>query len=200
MIAYSRAGYGNSEPCKLPRPLDYMEREADLLEDVVNALKLDSYVLLGHSDGGSIAALAAGCEQSRLRGLILLAPHFFVEDISLRAIRAATEVYASGELHDRLQRYHADPDIAFHGWSGTWLDPGFREWDITNVIPNWQCPVLAIQGTEDPYGTAAQIEVIERAAAQAETHLLPACGHAPHLETSDQVLGLITTFVGGLSP
>ena len=195
VLVYSRPGYGYSGPCTLPRPLDYMEREAHSLPALVTQLGLKDYVLLGHSDGASIAALAAANQPKGLRGLILMAPHFFVEDISIRAIRGAQHAYETGDLRNRLARHHADPDMAFRGWNNAWLDPGFRSWDITKTIESWEIPVLALQGNDDPYGTSAQVNVIGERARDADVHLLPDCGHAPHLESRDRSLELISTFL-----
>lgn len=194
VLAWSRAGYGRSDPCPLPRPLDYMEREAALLPEVLDVAGIRSTTLVGHSDGGSIAALAGAARDPRVTGLILIAPHFFVEDCSVAAVAAARDAYATG-LRDRLAKYHDDPDCAFHGWNDTWLNPGFRAWDITWCLERVDVPVLAIQGAEDPYGTAQQITGITgRCPAPVATHLLPGCGHAPHLEVPDALLELITGF------
>lgn len=200
VLAYSRAGYGASDPCPLPRPLDYMEREATgPLPQVLDAAGLRRVILLGHSDGASIAALHAGSvEDFRVRGLVLMAPHLFVEEVSVRAIAAAREAYARGELRDRLARHHASPDTAFRGWCDAWLDPGFRAWNITDALEYIRVPVLAIQGAEDEYGTPAQLAALEAVPAPVETHLLPGCRHSPHLDRPEEVLRLITDFIARL--
>lgn len=197
VLAYSRFGYGRSDTCDLPRPLDYMTREGvDVLPCVLDAAGFRRGVLLGHSDGATVAALhGGGVRDHRVRGMILLAPHFFVEDCSVAAIHAAQAAYPKG-LRDKLAQYHIDVDAAFRGWSEAWLDPGFRDWNVTAALDHLQVPVLAIQGRGDPYGTAAQVEVIaERMYAPAEIHLLDDCAHAPHLEQPEQTLDLIVEFL-----
>ena len=184
VFAYSRAGYGASDPCALPRPIDYMEREALALPAVLDAAGIRRAVLVGHSDGGSIAALAAGTlPDPRIRGIVLLAPHFFVEDCCITAIAAAGRAYRDGDLKRRLARYHRDVDTAFLGWHDAWLTPAFRDWNIEDCQDYIRVPVLALQGLADPYGTAAQVTALpDRVPAPAEIHLLDGCGHAPHAE------------------
>jgi len=198
VIAWSRQGYGRSDPCALPRPLDYMTVEGEqVLPRVLDAIGFRDGVLLGHSDGGSIAALHSGgaCD-NRVRGLILIAPHFFVEDCSIAAISAALEAFDSGDLRARLARHHDHVNAAFHGWNGAWLNPGFRDWNITESLRHVQVPVLAIQGLDDPYGTRAQVDVIgAEMSAPSEVHLLEGCRHAPHHEHTETVLALITRFL-----
>ena len=201
VFAYSRQGYGTSDPCPLPRPVDYMTREAvDVLPKVLDAVGVRRAVLLGHSDGGSIAALHAGnVEDHRIRGIILLAPHFFVEDVSIEAIEAARVAYDTGDLRPRLASYHKHVDAAFLGWNGAWLDPAFRDWDITETLDYIRVPVLAIQGLDDPYGTRAQVDDLpERIYAPAEVTLLPDCGHAPQNEKPTETMALITDFLARL--
>jgi pimeloyl-ACP methyl ester carboxylesterase len=201
VLAYSRAGYGASDPCALPRPLDFMEREATgILPQVLDAAQFRRGVLLGHSDGATIAALHAGTvEDFRVRGVVLLAPHFFVEEITLRGIRALREAWRSGGLRTALARYHPDPDATFNGWSDVWLDPGFRGWNVTDALAYIRVPVLAIQGKDDGYGTPAQIEALEAVPAPVETHLLPGCGHDPHVNHPDETLRLIADFLARLA-
>lgn len=197
VFAYARAGYGASDPVSLPRPLDYMTREAeDVLGTVLDTAGIGHCVLLGHSDGATIAAIYAGSvSDMRVRGLILIAPHFFTEPEGLAAIRAAGEAYQKGDLKERLAQYHSNVDAAFHGWHGAWTDPGFVEWNVADAIDHWRIPVLAIQGDADPYGTLAQIAEIEgRIYSPIETLILNGCGHAPHLEKPDATLSAITEF------
>ena len=197
VLAYSRAGYGTSDPCDLPRPVDYMTDEAvRVLPQVLDQAGIRRSVLLGHSDGGSISALYGGhVRDHRIRGMILLAPHFFVEDVSVQAILAARDAYARG-LRERLSRYHANVDTAFRGWNEAWLNPAFREWDITETLWPLQVPVLAIQGDQDPYGTRAQVDVIaQQMYAPAEVHLLDDCGHAPHQDHPHKVMNLVSDFL-----
>lgn len=201
VLAYSRRGYGASDPVPLPRPLDYMTREAtEVLPEVLNAAGVRNCLLLGHSDGASIAAIYAGSVfDRRLRGLILIAPHFFTEPMGLAAIRAAGLAYRTGDLKPRLARYHADVDGAFFGWHDAWTDPGFEDWNIADVIDHLRVPVLAIQGSCDPYGTMAQIaEVEERCYAPVETLILKGAGHAPHLAQADTCLAGMSAFCARL--
>lgn len=201
VLAYSRQGYGRSDPCDLPRPIDYMEREGEqVLPRVLDAIGFRRGVTLGHSDGASIAALhMGGVRDHRVRGLILIAPHFFVEDCSVEAIAAAREAYETGDLRDRLARHHDDVDCAFRGWNSAWLDPAFRSWNITQALWYLQVPVLAFQGLADPYGTRAQVDVIEAEMyAPAEIHLMEGVGHTPHRERPDEVLETISDFLARL--
>ena len=195
VMAYSRAGYGQSDPVALPRHLDYMTREArDVLPEVLNGLGIARPILLGHSDGATIAAIHGAT--SPVRAMVLIAPHFFTEPSGLAAIAQAHTAFETGDLRSRLARHHADPDCAFRGWSDAWLDPGFRDWDVSDAIGRIGAPILAIQGEDDPYGTCAQIGVIERrATVPVEVLTIPGCGHAPHLEHSDRTLAAITRFL-----
>jgi pimeloyl-ACP methyl ester carboxylesterase len=202
VMAWSRQGYGRSDPCALPRRLDYMTIEGEqVVPQVLDVIGFRRGVLLGHSDGGSIAALHSGRlrdhkRDDRVRGLILIAPHFFVEDCSIAAITAAREAFEAHDLRARLARHHDHVDAAFHGWNGAWLDPGFRDWDITSALRHIQVPVLAIQGLDDPYGTRAQVDVIgAEMQAPAEVDLLEGCKHAPHHEHPETVLSLIAGFL-----
>ena len=195
VMAYSRAGYGQSDPAPLPRPLDYMTREAlEVLPKVLLAFGISSPVLLGHSDGATIAAIHAGAFSAR--SAILIAPHFFTEDRGLAEIARARDAFETGDLRSRLARHHADPDCAFRGWNDAWLDPGFRRWDVSGAIDGISAPILAIQGADDPYGSLAQIEAIERRAkSPPDVLILPGCGHAPHLERAGDTLTAIEGFL-----
>jgi len=192
VLAYSRFGYGGSDPVPLPRPLDYMRREArEVLPRVLDTAGLQRFVLVGHSDGGSIAAIYAGSlQESRLAGLVLLAPHFFTEPMGLAAIAEAKQRYDQGDLRARLARHHRDPDNAFRGWNDAWLDPGFpAAFDLLADVIHIRVPVLAMQGMADPYGTEEQLRVLEREAyCPVEVRMLPGIGHAPHAEAPDVVL------------
>ncbi len=201
VIAYSRAGYGQSDPVPLPRPLDYMTREAeDSLGAVLDHLDIKQAILLGHSDGATIAALyAGGIEDFRVRGQILIAPHFFTEPMALKAIATAKDAYENGDLRDRLAKHHAHVDVTFKGWNDAWLAPGFVEWNVSECIDYLRMPSLVIQAEADPYGTMAQIEeVIERSYAPVDELRLPGVGHAPHLEATDQTLMAIKEFCARL--
>lgn len=201
-LAYSRIGYGASAPVTLPRPLTYMQDEAkELLPQLLDALTIDSAILIGHSDGGSIAlvhaALDAGSEHPRIRGVILEAPHVFVEDVSIASITKAREAYETGDLREKLAKYHgANVDGAFRGWNDAWLDPAFRGWNIEEHLPRIEAPVLVIQGEDDPYGTRAQVDAIARQVhGRVETVMLPKCGHAPHRDRADATAEAIVAFV-----
>ena len=199
VFVYSRAGYGRSSPVALPRPLDYMQREAtEVLPKLLDAVGFRRGVLVGHSDGASIAAAYAGSIQDhRVRALALLAPHFFVEAFSLREIARAKERYAAGDLRDRLARHHADVDVAFRGWNDAWLDPGFADaFDIVEPLAYIRVPVLIVQGEDDPYGTVRQIEVAEEECyCPVDAVLLPGCGHAPHRDKPDETLEAVGGFI-----
>ena len=201
VFIYSRAGYGASDPVELPRPLDYMTREADVLGNVLNSTGFQSGILLGHSDGASIAAIYAGSrEDFRIRGLVLMAPHFFTEDTGIASIEAARVAYEKDDLRQRLSKYHRDVDNAFLGWNGAWLDPEFRNWNVADVIDYWRIPVLAIQGLEDQYGTLAQINEIEtRSYAPVDVEIIDGCKHSPHLEATDRTIAAVSEFVERLS-
>jgi len=198
VFAYSRRGYGASDPVALPRPIDYMTREAiDVLPQVFGAIGFTEGVLLGHSDGASIAAIYAGSVQDhRVRGLVLMAPHFFAEPEGLESIRQAREAYDGGDLRARLAKYHADVDGAFRGWNDAWLDPRFEAWNIEEVIAYIRVPVLAVQGHQDRYGTRAQIDSLAaQSYSPVEVEMLEACGHAPFIEQPDRTLALVTDFL-----
>lgn len=197
VFVYSRAGYGKSSKCTLPRPLDYMAREAhDVLPLVLNEIGLQKIILLGHSDGATIAAIHAGMSgDMRVRAAILMAPHFFTEPMGLKSIAAAKVAYATGDLREKLSKYHDNVDCAFQGWNDAWLDPKFESWDVTEVIDYLRIPVLAIQGRNDEYGTLAQIEEIEnRIYSPVDVEILDDCGHAPHLDQSEKTLEAISNF------
>jgi pimeloyl-ACP methyl ester carboxylesterase len=201
-LAYSRVGYGASAPVTLPRSLDYMQDEAkDFLPRLLDTLSIDSAILVGHSDGGSIAlvhaALDASAGHRRIRGVIVEAPHVFVEDVSITSITKAREAYETGDLREKLARYHgANVDGAFRGWNDAWLDPGFRSWNIEAYLPRIEAPVLVIQGEDDPYGTRAQVDAIARqVSGRVETMMLAKCGHAPHRDQPEATAEAMVAFV-----
>jgi pimeloyl-ACP methyl ester carboxylesterase len=200
VFAWSRAGYGRSVACKLPRAFDYHDAEAALLPSVLDAAGAGRCLLIGHSDGATIAALhAASGPDRRVAGLVLMAPHYFVEEISLAGLRAARAAWDGGGLRARLARHHDHVEAAFHGWNDTWLDPAFRGWDVSGRLSGLGVPALQIQGSADPYGTTAQTDALERAApGLAETLVLPV-GHAPHQEAGAAVLAAIGGFAGRLA-
>lgn len=197
VFAYSRFGYGASDPVTLPRPMHYMHDEAALLPRVLDAVGVRRAVLIGHSDGGSIAAIYAGAVHDvRVTGLVLIAAHFFVEDINIASIADIKAAYERGDLRQRLAKYHRDEDVAFRGWNDAWLDPRFRAFNITDHVARIRVPVLALQGADDPYGTPEQLRVLEREApCPVETRLIPDARHSPHLEAKDATLAAIAAFV-----
>jgi len=202
VFAYSRAGYGRSDPVALPRPLDYMTREAlESLPQVLDAIGFKRGILLGHSDGASIAAIYAGSvEDFRVRGLVLIAPHFFTEPSGLASIAQARREYETGDLRQRLAQYHRDVDNAFRGWNEAWLDPGFEAWNIAESIDYLRVPVLALQGADDQYGTLAQIREIEdRIYAPVDVEIIAGCRHSPHREAPAETLAAISDFAARLA-
>lgn len=202
VFVWSRAGYGRSEAAELPRPLDYMTREAiDVLPEVLDAIGFRRGVLMGHSDGATIAAEYAGSvEDFRVRGLVLMAPHFFTEPGGLASIAEAKEAFASGGLREKMAKYHDDPEATFRGWNDAWLAPGFRDWHVGEVIDYWRVPCLAIQGADDQYGTLAQIREIEsRSYAPVDTVILPGVKHAPQAEAPEAVLEAVAEFCARLA-
>lgn len=198
VFVYSRQGYGQSDPAPLPRPLDFMTIEATrVLPAVLDAIGLQRGVLLGHSDGATIAAIHSGSViDHRVRGQILIAPHFFTETMGLQQIARARTDFETTDLRDRMGKYHADPDAVFRGWSDVWLDPEFEPWNVAEVIDYFRTPTLAIQGVNDQYGTLAQIREIEdRSYAPVDVVTPENCGHSPHLEQGDLVIGEIACFL-----
>ena len=198
VLAWSRQGYGRSDPCILPRPIDYMTLEAvDILPKVLDAVGFKQGTLIGHSDGASIAAIYAGkVKDAHVKKIVLMAPHFFTEPVGLASIRAARQAYDKGGLKPKLARYHENVDNTFRGWNDAWLNPEFDHWNIEDVLPGIDIPVLAIQGAGDQYGTIAQIDVIsDKACGPVERHILPDCGHPPHIDQAEMVLKLVGNFV-----
>lgn len=198
VFAYSRFGYGKSGPVTLPRPLTYMHDEAlQNLRRILDAAGIQRAILLGHSDGGSIAAIyAGGVQDFRLRGLILIAAHFFNEDICVASIAAAKIAYETSNFREKLARYHADVDNAFWGWNQAWLDPGFRDWRVDDYIATIRVPVLLLQGSADEYGTLAQFEVFKAEAyCPVETAIIPGAGHSPHISHPAETLPQIAAFI-----
>ena len=197
VLAYSRLGYGDSDPVPLPRPLTYMHHEGlESLSAVLDAAGIGRCVLVGHSDGASIAIVhAGGVRDPRVEGLVLMAPHVFNEPLSVSSIEKARDAYGQG-LRERLARYHGDNvDCAFRGWNDAWLDPGFLDWNIEEYLPRIAVPVLVIQGRNDEYGTLDQVRAIERqCGGPVETLLLDQCGHSPHRDQADATRDAIAAF------
>jgi pimeloyl-ACP methyl ester carboxylesterase len=197
VFAYSRFGYGRSDPAPLPKPMTYMHDEAlNVLPRVLDAADITRAILVGHSDGGSIAAIYAGAvPDPRIIGVVLIAAHFFVEDLNIESILRIRSEYETKDLRSRLARYHANVDVAFRGWNDAWLDPRFRAFDITEYLPTISVPMLALQGADDPYGTEAQLQVLRRhVTLPLETKLIPGARHAPHLEAKETTIPIIASF------
>ena len=203
-LVYSRRGYGESSPVTLPRPLSFMHDEAQgALPALLRTLNLDDVILVGHSDGASIALLYAGARddvRARVHGVAVMAPHVFVEPMCVDSIAKIRAEYTSTDLRDRLARYHGtNVDCAFFGWADAWLDPEFRRWNIESCLATIRAPLLVIQGDSDPYGTLAQVDAIvrrvPRVANTLDTLILPGCGHAPHrerpIETKEAIARLV---------
>ena len=197
VFAYSRAGYGQSSPAQLPRPITYMHDEAKLvLPRVLDAIGLQRGLLVGHSDGASIAAIYAGSHaDQRICGLSLMAPHFIIEDISIRSIANARTAYETSDLRERLARWHADVDVAFRGWNDAWLNPAFHDWDITEYLAHIRVPVQIVQGVDDQYGTIRQIEVAQHeCACPVEVTMMEGVKHSPFREAQQDAVATIAEF------
>lgn len=190
-LVFSRYGYGRSTPRPQEEPLqpDYLHRQAwEALPTFFAALGIERPWLLGHSDGGSIALLYAARFPQQVSGIIVMAPHIFVEDITIAGIRAARDAFASTDLEQRLARHHIDARSVFFGWNDGWLRPAFRAWNIEDELPKIACPILAIQGEDDEYGSLEQIRGIARSNAGTTLLELPQCGHSPHRDQPDQLI------------
>lgn len=197
-LVYSRAGYGRSGPVPLPRPVRFMHDEAEVLRGVLRETRIPEPILLGHSDGASIALIAAGSGFiPGLRALVLEAPHVFAEPCGLESIARIADAYRTTDLRERLARHHgANADAAFWGWNRVWLDPDFRAWNIEDVLPGVAVPALVVQGANDEYGSWAHVESIQRrSSGPVETLLVPRCGHAPHAEHRERVLQAMARFI-----
>lgn len=205
-LVYSRCGYGRStpRPAEEKWPVDFMHDQArDVLPALLRAVGVDARrdrpVLFGHSDGGSIALLYAAMHPQAVAGIAVAAPHIFVEDITIASIEQARDAYLSTDLRARLARYHDDPDSAFRGWNDVWLDPAFRAWNIEGYLPRIRCPILAIQGEDDEYGTLEQVRGIARLAPQARVLALPDCRHSPHRDQPGILNRELAGFVAGIA-
>jgi pimeloyl-ACP methyl ester carboxylesterase len=201
VFVYSRAGYGKSSGAKLPRTTAFMDEEArEVLPRVLDAIGFQRGFLLGHSDGASIATIYAGSVQDhRVRGLVLIAPHFFTEEVGLAEIRRARKSFDSGALREKLAPWHADVDVAFHSWNEPWLDPAFQKWDITEALGYIRVPILIVQGENDQYGTLRQIEAAkDECFCPVETVVLPGTRHIPYRETPELTLKAIADFFNRL--
>jgi pimeloyl-ACP methyl ester carboxylesterase len=195
-LAYSRFGYGASDPLDGPRGVDFMHVEAlETLPQFLDALDIEEPVLFGHSDGGSIALIHAARAGRAVASVIALAPHVFVEPYGLKNIAETKRTYLDGELRSKLARHHADVESAFWGWNDIWLHPDFAAWNIEALLPDIACPVLAIQGIDDEYGTMAQIDRVERGVRDFHRLELQRCGHSPHRDQPEAVLSAVAAFL-----
>lgn len=195
-VVYSRRGYGRSAVLKEPRAPRYMHDEAlAALPELLDRLNLERPILFGHSDGASIALLHAARFAREVRGAIVLAPHIMVEQLSVDSIAKSRDAYLDTDLRARLARYHDDPDSAFWGWNRIWLDAAFRDWSIEDEIGSIRCPLLAVQGLDDAYGTLAQIRGIAQRVPRTRLLELPACGHSAHRDQPDAVLAASCAFL-----
>jgi pimeloyl-ACP methyl ester carboxylesterase len=199
-LVYSRYGYGGSDVLSGKRGVDYMHHEAlDVLPALRAALDIETPILVGHSDGASIALIHAGAGEWPVRALTLEAAHVFVEDISVAGIAAARVAYETTDLPQKLARHHADANKTFFGWNDIWLDPAFRSWNIEGSLSAIACPALVIQGEDDEYGTLAQVAAIgDQVSGPIETRVLAACGHSPHRDQREQTLDAIARFIKNL--
>jgi pimeloyl-ACP methyl ester carboxylesterase len=198
VVAFSRYGHGDSDPPPRPRTPRFMHEEAlDVLPQLLGALEIEEPVLVGHSDGASIALIHAAAHP--VRAVVAIAPHVFVEPVCLEEIRAVKDVYEHGGLRERMARHHRDPDAAFRGWNDVWLHPDFPRWRIDEVLPDVACPLLLIQGEDDQYGTMAQLDAIEAQAGGPVQRVHLACRHAPHLEAPGETLAATAGFIRGIA-
>ena len=201
LLVYSRLGYGASDPATLPRTVSYMHHEGlQVLPAVLTKLNVGKHILIGHSDGGSIALInGGGVPAGNLLGIISEAAHVFNEELSVRSIEAAKVAYQTTNLRQKLARFHAEVDNAFWGWNDIWLHPDFRQWNIEAYLPAINVPVLAIQGLDDQYGTLAQVEAIVTGVGDlAEKCLIADCKHAPHHQQPESTLAAMNTFIRSL--
>ena len=195
-VVYSRYGYGKSDPLGEDRGVRYMHDEALVaLPALIDKLAIPWPILVGHSDGGSIALIHAGAGKRAVTGVVTLAAHVLVEDVSVASIAAAKTAFATTDLRARLARYHDNVDVMFRGWNDIWLDPDFRAWNIEEYLPGIACPVLAIQGEDDEYGTMEQMRRIGAKVKDVELLALEDCRHSPHRDQPDAVLEAVTRFV-----
>ena len=196
VLLYSRYGHGSSEKLAEKRPVSFMHHEGEVvLPELLDKLHIKQPILLGHSDGGSIALIFAGKHPEAVRALILEAPHVFVEDLSVASIAQAKVNYLTTDFAQKLGRYHAEVDSTFWGWNDIWLKSEFRAWNIEQYLPHITCPVFCIQGEQDEYGTKAQVDAIATRVPGTEVVMLPDCTHSPHRDQPDKTLQVIADFV-----
>ena len=196
VLVYSRYGHGNSEKQAEKRPVSFMHHEGEVvLPELLDKMGIVKPILLGHSDGGSIALIYAGKYPERVRALILEAPHIFVEEFGLASIRAAKIAFETTDFRSKLARYHAHVDETFRAWNDIWLDPGFPKWNIESYLDTIRSPVLCLQGEQDEYGTRKQVDTIVEKVPGAELVMLPKCGHSPHRDQREATLARMAEFV-----
>ncbi|MGE8511810.1 MAG: alpha/beta fold hydrolase [Chryseobacterium culicis] len=197
-LAYDRLGYGKSYPMLThERPVNYMELEADLLNDVLIEMNLDHVILFGHSDGGTIALITAAKYPEKVKAVICEAGHIFVEDVTLKGVYDAWEAYKTTNLAERLQKYHGDKvEMLFKAWTETWTRDDYRTWNIEYLLKDIKAPLLFIQGEADEYGTLDQMEkTVSQVSGSAEKYIIPAIGHTPHKEVQNLVLQKSEAFI-----
>ncbi len=200
VLVYSRYGHGNSDRLLEKRPVSFMHHEGQVvLPELLKALNIKRPILLGHSDGGSIALIYAGRFPESPHALILEAPHVFVEDLSVASIAAAKVSFQTTDFREKLAKYHAHVDETFWGWNDIWLDPAFRSWNIEEYLDSIRCPVLCIQGEQDEYGTPAQVQTIRSRVPGTELVMLADCKHSPHRDQREQTLDAVARFVKRVS-
>ncbi|HVO66987.1 MAG TPA: alpha/beta hydrolase [Syntrophales bacterium] len=200
-LIYERWGYGSSDTLDTPRTSRYLHDEALIsLPEVLEHVHISDAVLIGHSDGGSIALIFSAIHGDKVRGVITEAAHVFVEDVTITGIRQAVELYETTDLKNRLRKFHKDnTDSMFRAWADTWLAPWFRDWNIEEYLSRISCPLLVIQGEDDEYGTRAQVEsIVSQVAGPVEGLILPNCGHVPHNQARERVLKEMARFIGSL--
>jgi pimeloyl-ACP methyl ester carboxylesterase len=196
VLVYSRYGHGSSDRLLEKRPVNFMHHEGQVvLPELLNAFNIKRPILLGHSDGGSIALIYAGTFPESPRALILEAPHVFVEDLSVESIAAAKVNFQTTDFREKLAKYHAHVDETFWGWNAIWLDPAFRSWNIKEYLESIRCPILCIQGEQDEYGTPAQVRAIGSRAPGTEIVMLADCKHSPHRDQREKTLEAVERFV-----
>lgn len=198
LLVYDRQGYGKSSPFgSSDRGNNYLEVEADVLNLLLEKLGIHHVILFGHSDGGSIALIAAAKYPEKIKGVITEGAHIFVEDITLQGIKNAVEAYRTTNLKEKLTKYHGDKtDAVFWAWAKTWLTDEFKTWNIEHFLPNIKCPVLVIQGEKDEYGSLAQVNgIVKQVSGKAERLIIPSIGHTPHKEAEEVVLEKTTQFI-----
>ena len=197
-FTFSRFGYGNSDPCSLPWKINFMHTQAlNLLPQILKQAGIKKYILIGHSDGGSIGIIFSGSTNTKgLKGLITLAAHVFCEQCSVDSIKQAKKNYEQKDLKKALQKYHgSNTDNAFRGWNNAWLNPNFMNWNIEKYLKKIKVPMLAVQGKDDQYGTDKQIAPIESQVNSIGSFLLDNCRHSPHLDQPEAVLKIMTKFI-----